>query len=259
MSRAFLAALLAPALAVASEPGLVAQGHRIDAMGAGTSLGVSEAIVVGPDGGTHALTISARVRVGDVQLGGSLPYASFRTPVGRDHSLGNARLWAAVALPDVGFRHWAGFRLHFDVGGPAYTWINASDELWPGAGIEAFWEARIGDDPLTWMVRAALGVQAFEAYAPFPDRALRAQAAGGVDATVWGPLGLIGEVAVQTWDTSPVEAAALARLDLAPGLRFRTGAVLPVGVWAGWTPASQPAGVREATLRFEVTLSPRAR
>lgn len=254
-----IAALALAAWAQEAEPdsGLAAEGHRIEAVAGGTGASVSEKVVVGPDGGTHVLTLAARVRVGDVQIGAALPFASHRLPDGgRAGDLGNARLWAHYRLPWGGFEHHVGLRAHFGVGKNTWTWVNAADEVWPGAGLEAYWEARFGDEALTWMVRGAFGVHAARGFEPFPDTYARFLAAGGLDATLAGPLGIVAETSLQVWDPSPWEIAALLRVDPVSGLRLRAGAVAPVAVWAGAAPPDQPAGVREATILVDLTLAP---
>lgn len=246
-------------VALADEPirGPGTEGHRIEAVDAGTGLGVGGKVVVGPDGGTHVLTISGRVRVGDFAFGGALPFASYRDPDGgRDGDLGNARLWGHYRLPWGSLEQYVGLRVHFDLGKPAWTWANAADEVWPGAGIETYWEARLGSDAVHWLLRGAFGVHAARGYAPFPDEYVRFQVAGGLDATLAGPLGIVGEMSVQYWDPSPWELSALVRVDPIPGLRIRAGAVLPIAVWAGMSPSSQPAGVRESTVLMDLTFAP---
>jgi len=252
-----LIALLA-LVALADEPihGPGTEGHRIEAVDAGTGLGVGGKVVVGPDGGTHVLTVTARVRAGDFALGGSLPFASYRVPDGRDGNLGNARLWAHYRLPWGSLEQYVGLRVHFQVGKPSWTWANAADEVWPGAGVEAYWESRLGGDALKWLLRGAVGFHVARAYEPFPEEYVRFQVAGGLDARIVGPLGVVGEMSVQYWDTSPWEVAGLLRVDPFPALRIRAGAVLPIAVWAGLAPAEQPAGVRESTLLVDLTFSP---
>ena len=255
-------ALLA-ALALAQDPdeartdGLAVEGHRIQAVSGGTGLGIGDKLVVGKDGGVNVLTVTVRVRAGDVQFGGSLPFAAYRVPEdGRDGDLGNVALWAHYRLPTEWEQH-VGLRLHFAVAEhSAWTWANSAEELWPGAGVDAYWEARTGRDPLRWMLRGALGVHATRGQEPFPDTHAKFQAAGGLDATVVGPFGAVAEMTVQYWDTSPWEFAGLLRVDPTAGLRLRAGFVLPIAVWAGLSPTDQPAGAREATLLFDVTLAP---
>ncbi|MBW2254166.1 MAG: hypothetical protein JRI25_06150, partial [Deltaproteobacteria bacterium] len=172
--------LLLPVVAVGADDlsgGNASEGHRIQAKNGGTGIGLAEHAVIGPDGGTTALTVAARVRVEAFQFGAAVPFATYRVPGGRDKDLGNIRLWAFYDLPYGSFDQSVGLRIHFNVGESAYTWVGAGDELWPGAGIDAIWEARIGGGVTTWMLRGALGVHTAAGYDPFPDRYARFQVA----------------------------------------------------------------------------------
>jgi hypothetical protein len=247
--------LLLPSLAAADDlsGGNASEGYRIQAKNGGTGIGLAEHVVVGADGGTTALTVSARFRLAAFQFGAAVPFATYRVPGGRDKDLGNIRLWSLFDLPYGSFDQSVGLRIHFNVGEGAYTWVAAGDELWPGAGIDAIWEARLGAGVTTWMLRGALGVHTAAGYDPYPDRYGRFQVAAGADVRLTRRFGLVGETSIQYWDPSPWEISALARADLIKGLRFRAGLVFPVAVWAGWTPADQPAGVRETTILLDAT------
>ena len=56
-------------------------------------------------------------------------------------------------------------------------------------------------------------------------------------------------------DTSPFELSALTRWDPAPGLRVRTGFVLPIFVWASWMPPDRPPGVSESTWILDLSIA----
>jgi len=256
MRSLFALLLLLPGIAAAADDlsgGNASEGVRIHAKNGGTGIGLAERAVVGPDGGTTAFTISARFRLEAFQFGASVPFASYRVPGGRDKDLGNVQLWSFFDLPYGSFDQSVGLRIHFNVGESAYTWVDAGDELWPGAGIEAIWEARVGGGVTTWMLRGALGVHTAAGYDPFPDRYGRFQVAAGADVRLARRFGLVGETSIQYWDPSPWEISALARADIIEGLRLRAGLVLPLAVWFGWTPADQPAGVRETTVLVDLT------
>lgn len=248
-------AALAQDTPVPEPGGQAAEGVRLWGAGGDTAVRIGHQAVLGRDGGTHATTILGRLRMDDVQLAVALPFSTYRTPGRRDHDLGNVQLQGAVALPYGGLDQHLGLRLHFDAGDPTWTWASSATDLWPGAGIEAFWEAR-ATGTRTWMMRAAFGVHATPGFAPFPARFARFQVAAGLDQPVSDRLGIVAETAIQYWDPSPWEIAALGRVDLLDGLRARAGLVLPVAVWAGWTPAGGPPGVRETSLVFDLTLSP---
>ena len=89
----------------------------------------------------------------------------------------------------------------------------------------------------------------------FPSVEGRIGAAFGVDKHLGDRMGIIGEAAAQTWDTSPFEITALFRADPIDGLRLRGGFVFPVFVWAGLTPTNQVSGLTEVTFLADASLA----
>lgn len=237
-------------LPVATAADLPPEGLLAEPIGGGSGVTLASAVVVGGDGGTSALITRGRLRLGDVTATVGIPFATWRTPSGRDAGLGNVSLGAW--LPD-GERGALGVVARLPLGGRAYTWVNESEELWPGVGVDVIYR---GDQPLsdqvTFLGRLSGGAHTSRGAAPVPGLYAKVGAAGGVDVAVREHLGVVGEAAFTWWDTSPLDLAALVRAD-ADGLRARAGVVFPLAAWVGAQPTPVPAGAREATLRLDLS------
>ncbi len=259
-SLACMALLLVacPALAVDLEGGNALAGHRIQQVRHGSGVGVAHNAVVGPDGGTTLLGITARYGTDDYAFSVSLPLGAYRTPArGRELAMGNLELAGFYHHGDLGpFASSIGLEAHFNIGDNAWSYVNDPEELWPTYGGNAVWQGELESNQLTVLVRAQFGVHASLAgVRPYPDVYARFGAAGAVDYAVMNWVGIIGEMSVSYWDTSPWEISGLVRVDAIEGVRFRGGIVLPVGTWAGLGPRDDPAGVRETTLLLDANLA----
>ena len=257
-----MTALLLASLALAApdtEPqGLWTEGYRIGPIGGGSGVALDTQGVFGSDGGTWQFTARGRLRYKFLAFEIGVPVSAYRTPTGRRADMGNLQVDVFGLFETGKLSLAAGVETHLGVGGwisdPAYTWTNKAEDLWPGSGADAVVQLFVGDTTTRWMVRASFGLHQSAGYDPFPDFWARFGVAGGVDHTLVGPLGVIGEVALQWWDTSPWEISAMMRVDPLDNLRVRAGLVVPVGVWAGWTPADVESGVRESTLLIDARM-----
>lgn len=239
--------LLLSGLALA---GQVTSGHQIAPVDAGTGVGIGQQVVMGSDGGTAVTTATIRWAKDDLHIALGLPYGAYPTSAGRDASLGNLQLGAYYSVqPDIV----VGLEMHANVGEAAWSWANRADELWPGTGIRGVFQYRRTNESLSILARGALGFASARAVAPFPSSRAQFQMAGAIDYAISDRAGLVSELSLRTWDTSPLDIAALGRVDLTEGVRARTGLVLPIATWAGLSPADRPAGVREATWLLDVS------
>ncbi|MCO4743637.1 MAG: hypothetical protein KC912_02535 [Proteobacteria bacterium] len=247
MNRLVLLACVLPTVASA---GSVISGHQIADIDAGTGVTVAQEFVVGSDGGTTLTAAQLRWAREDLHLGVRIPYGAYRTPQGRDGSLGNLQIGGYyTVIPTVT----VGLEVHANIGEGAWSWTNASSDLWPGAGARAVTQYRSeASGSLTWLARGALGVASARAVDPFPGTRLQFEAAGGLDTAIGDMAGFTTELSLRGWDTSPIDLAGLFRVDPIDGLRVRGGLLLPVGTWVGLSPSQRPAGAREATLMLDV-------
>jgi hypothetical protein len=236
--------------------GNVPSGYRIAAPGAGASVALAQGVVVGRAGGTNVTTIIGRYAQDRFSFSVGLPFAAYRTPEARQAELGNLQLDGYYALtPGGDWEHYVGLETHFRVGARAYSYMTKPDEIWPGFGVDAAYEGRKQLDGLTLMVRGSLGIHTAAGFDPFPSLYARVGGAFGVDKAIGDRMGIVGEAAIQTWDTSPFEITALFRGDPIEGLRLRGGFVLPVATWAGLIPANQAAGLSEVTFLADASLA----
>lgn len=222
-----------------------ADGH------APTGVKVSQEFVVGPAGGTNGTTVEAHLALNDKwSFGFGVPFAAFRTPEDRTTGLGNFQFegWR------TGKRGSFGVQAHLGVGGKAYTWTNRPEDFWPGTGIDFAWQRQKTNGGLTLGYRLAAGLHGAQGYKPFPSVYLRLNGTGLADIAIGSRFGITGEASLQTWDTSPLELTGLFRAEIIEGLQARGGLVLPLGVWAGWTPSDQKAGLSETTIVLDVQL-----
>ncbi len=227
------------------------EGVRVGPVGPGSGVSLAQDSVLGGDGGTVAWTARTRVALDRTRVGVTLPFATYRGPDGQRTGLGNLGL-EILGTNEPGTSA-VGVAAHIAVG-RAYTWVDEAEELWPGTGLDLVWLGlRPGDTTVMW--RVAGGLHFSGGIEPFPLVYLKASVAGAVDQAVTDRVGLVGEATLGWWDVSPLEVAGLVRADPVEGLRLRGGLVLPLLSWAGAQPAAVPAGVREATLRVDVTLS----
>ena len=211
---------------------------------------------MGGDGGTSATTLETRWGAERYTLAAHLPFATYVTPDGRHVSLGNLGLEGWYLHPLNGYLMGIGVEAHLNVGHGAWSWVNSAEELWPGYGGNVVWQMRtLRDDGTNLMYRASLGFHGASGFEPFPKTFLLFNAAFAVDQRIIDRLGFVGEASFSYWDVSPLEVATMFRGDILPGFRARVGVIFPLAVWAGWCPADQPAGMREATLVFDLSMS----
>lgn len=244
--------------------GFVPAGWRITQLGGGHGLAVAETAVVGGSGGTNVTTVSARVAVQDWTLGVRLPFAAYRTPVGRETDLGNLMVegFYTFELPAPGgsgaWLHGLGFEGHFNPGGRPYTWLHRAEELWPGGGLNLVYQVRIpANEGLTFLLRGTGGMHGSRDFEPYPGLFAQVGAAGGVDWTIPQAqrIGLIAETAFTYWDLSPWELTGLVRVDPVEGLRARGGVILPMFSYFGWTPSQLDVGLDEVTFHLDLQMS----
>ncbi len=252
--------LLALATALAGTPEEAAAGnrpggHRMEQADAGSGAALAAGVVLGQDGGTSVTSAIARYRGGPLAIQGVVPVGWYRTPSGRTADLGNVRIAAWHVVEKEAFVLTWGAELHVSVGQRAYTWVNRPDELWPGAGAELALQVR-STGRTALMGRISAGLHGARGYEPFPPVFPHFGAVGAIDQALHERIGVVAELAAAWWDTSPLEVAALARVDLLPGLRVRSGVVLPIGVWAGFTTLGTEPGVREATWLLDLSVAP---
>ena len=246
-----------PRPTVSEGGGQVPWGYRIGAVGGTSTVRAVQKSLVGPDGGSHATVLDATWALERTTVNLGMPFATYRTPGGRNTDIGNLQLGFARLIGDStsgSYSSSIGVEGHFNVGERAYTWINEADEIWPGAGVDVVYTGRVDGD-WTILYRASVGAAGAAEFAPFPSWYVRVAAAAGVDRSFTDELGVTGEMSVAYWDPSPWEVSGLLRADVVDGLRIRGGLVLPVSSWVGWVPAARDAGVREATVVVDVSLA----
>jgi hypothetical protein len=217
-------------------------------MAAGTTFSLAQASVAGGDGGTHAWSARATAPVEDLQLGVTVPFASYSTPGARGAGLGNLAvdvLWLDGPDPDWGFGVTGRLPL-----GRTYTWVNDAAELWTSGGIDLYYLRRFGEGSTTGAVRTGLGLTVPAAYAPFPQVYATIDLAGMVQTELTDQVALVGEASFAYWDVSPLDVSGLLQVSPTDKLRLRGGLTLPLASWVGFQPAPVPAGARELTLRF---------
>ena len=230
------------------------EGLRVKSLQTGSGVSVRQLSVFGRDGGTNQTEIRTRYALRPWTVDIAVPFSTYRIPGSRTTDIGNLQLGGWRLYEDGETVHGVGVTAHINMGERAYTWVNSATELWPGAGLEVAWQMeRQGD--VHWMARAALGLHGAAAFDPFPELFLRFEAAGALDFPVSEKVGVIGEASFAYWDTSPFELSLLTRLDPAPGLRLRTGFVLPIFVWANWMPPDRPAGLSESTWLLDLSIA----
>lgn len=221
--------------------------HRIRGVGHGSGATLSGAWVIGETGGTGLFSVGGRYREGRYATSVSIPLIIWDGSEGRTVSFGNLQADAFMAVSGSNWLGHIGVEFFTNMGERTYTWLNRPGDAWPGSGVLAVWEMQI-DLPVTVLVRTALGVQGARGFDPFPRAFPRAELALGLDRTIVGPLGFYAEAAGAWWDPSPLELSSGLRVDLVEGLRLSTTAVLPLGVWAGLSPAfPESPGVSEFT------------
>lgn len=237
------------------EPAIIGEGWRIAPMGAASGLRLGQQAVIGRAGGTNATTIEARGTWGKTWLAVDVPFAAFRTPAERTVDIGNVGIdgWRGKE-GKRGYRA-IGIELTVPTGGHAWTWANQPDDLWPNAGLDVALQGARDLGALKLLHRVALGVHLTGDYEPIPAVWLRVNGAVAIDAPIGDRFGVTGELSMQTWDTSPLELNGLFRANLIEGLDARAGVVFPIGVWAGWTPSDQRAGISETTFLVDLTMS----
>lgn len=238
--------------------GNVPRGLRIEPYGASTGVDITQAFVVGSNGGTNQTTLRARYARGKygVQLG--IPFIAHRMPrQARDTGLGNLQLdaWRQIGDGADGYTG-IGVELHTNLGDRTYSWVHEADDIWPSTGIDLAIQARRGTDSLGTMARVALGARGGRDYAPWANSYLTFEVAFAVDAQLMDRVGVVGEMSVAYWDLSPWDLSGMAWLDIAHGLRARAGVVLPLGVWTGLARVDEEfRGVREMTAVLDLSLS----
>jgi hypothetical protein len=209
--------------------------------------------VAGSNGGTTGLELGGGVRLGQWNVGVSLPFATYRGFDGGLGDIGNLALSGRVSFGDATTLQYAGLDVSAGLG-EAYTWVNEGNDIWPTQGVAAVYGLVRRGDSLTWGVEGRFGMYFTQGYPPFPERYTRMQVVGMLDGDIADMLGVVGEVSVAHWDVSPLDLAALLRLDPVSGLRIRTGLVMPLGTWASVGPAEAVHGLREVSWTLDVRL-----
>jgi hypothetical protein len=227
-----------------------AEGLSIDRLGGAGGLAVRAATVAGVDGGTTAVTATARGVGGPLTWSVSLPFATFRTPDDRAAGLGNLGL--AVFVPDdLDDPRWAwGVAVQIPLG-HAWTWVSDGTGLWPQAGADLVVRS-VHPGPWTTLWQLSLGAHVSSGYDPFPVWFPLVSATGAFDRSFGARAGLQGELALSWWDPSPADLGLLLRAEPFDGLHVRGGLVAPIAAWAGLVPYESTAHVKEIVLRYEV-------
>lgn len=239
----------------ALEPQNGLAGHRITAFDPGTGVAIGQASVVGQHGGVHATTVTARHRVNDLIVSVGVPWANYRTAEGRQLGLGNLELGVAKLGSSSKMDYRIGLEVKANLVDDMYTWVNRPADLWPAWGGALVWQGQQEKNAFTLLYRAHAGVYKVAAYDPYPDLLVNVGGAVAADLPLYDDrAGLTGELAFAWWDTSPLELAALGRVDPIEGLRVRGGFVFPLGVWTGMTPARLD-GARETTLLLDLSMA----
>jgi hypothetical protein len=232
-------------------------GIRINAYGSGSGAFASQAFVLGANGGTAQTNLRARWAspMWGLQIG--LPVVVSKLPrQPRDVGLGNLQVDAWRRLGSGEGYTAIGLEAHANLGVRSYTWTNDADEVWPGFGADLVVQDQRGNGRLTRMARVAVGGRWARDYDPWRGQAVSLEVAYGLDFAASNRFGLVGEMSLTWWDLSPWDLVGLARVDLAPGVRARAGAIAPIGVWAGITEIDPDLrGVRETTLVFDLSLT----
>lgn len=230
-----------------AEPAVPLETFRIEPTGPGSGLTLVTSSVVGGDGATTAFTARSRVSVDDVSFSLAVPFATWRSADGRDAGLGNLNATLFLRNGDLAW----GAALQVPLG-QTTTWVNEAEELWTSGGLDviAIWQ-RPGT--LTFLVRGAAGLHFTPGYEPVPATYFKVSGTGAVDLAVTDEVGVTGEASLAWWDVSPFDVGGLVRYDPVDELRIRGGLVLPLASWVGLQPAPVPAGLREATLRVDIT------
>jgi hypothetical protein len=235
---------------------LTPQGHRISPLGGSHNMALAQDSVLGGDGGTNVTTLYTRIAFEDYAVAVSLPFAAYRTPDGRTTDLGNLLVEGLYTLPSEGIVHAVGVDVHFNPGGQPFTWANEAEELWPGAGVNALYQMRMGlTDDTALLLRGSLGIHTSQGFEPFHKVYPRIGASAAIDQTIAPLVGIVGETTLSYWDVSPWELAGLIRVDPVTGIRARGGFLLPVLTWAGATPIDRPGGIREVTLLLDIQMA----
>ena len=206
--------------------GQVVAGHHVTPIDAGTGVALEQQVVMGGDGGTTLTGATVRVQREALHFSAFVPWGGYNTPAGRDGSLGNLMLGGYYALSETLV---AGTEVHFNLAEGAWSWTNAADELWPGVGVRGVALWRIDGESFSLATRGALGVAGNRAVQPFPKTRLQFEAASAFDKPLSENLGLIGELSIKAWDTSPLDLTGMVRFDPLENVRARAGLVLPVG------------------------------
>lgn len=239
----------------ADERPLALAGIAVGGVGGGSGVALSQAAVVGGDGGTTVWTAQTQVRWDSWVIGARLPFATFRDAAVRDTGLGNLRIDLAGIDSGSASSVRYGVELHLPVG-DAWTWVNDAQSVWPGAGLNLVYGRQWAQsDQTTLLVRTAAGLHVTQGYAPFPATVFKAEVAAAVDQQVADRVAIVGEASLAYWDPTPLDVAGLVRVDPLDGLRLRGGLVLPLLSWAGAQPSGVPAGVREATVHLDVAMA----
>ena len=231
--------------------GFATLGHRIDSDSPGMGVSVTEEWVVGPDGRVSATHLAARYATPTWSGAVVLPFATFPSRTVHQTGLGNLRLEGNHYRDVDQFRLSIGGEIHLPTS-TAYTYTNDAVSLWPGGGASAVLQA---STPLMkrarLLVRGSVGINGTANVAPFPGATPSAIAAGGLDLTLTSNISLYTESSLAVWDPNPFEWMGMARYQLG-AIRLGAGLHLPFGAWLGGSPSNKPAGIREATLRFDL-------
>ena len=219
------------------------------------TVGVLMESALGPNGGTHLFQVQAASSIEEWRLLAAMPVASLRTYRGRAVALGNLLVHIQRRVGFADQEGAAGLAVHLNPGGDAYTWVQKTDQLWPGSGLEGTWDAHHRRGDRVWMWGARAGVHTSAGYEPVPATFVRLMMQGGMEQKLSDSWSFVGEVSVSYWDLAPLLAATFVAWEPVEGLRAQGGLVHPVATWIGWTPAQATRGFQETTAVFEVTFA----
>ncbi len=245
--------------ALAADPPM--QLHRIAGAGAPTQVGVRVDELFGGDSLVGTLELSARYGARRLSMGFHVPVAWFSEPAGRTAGLGNLRADLGWVLRSDQVTLQLGVEGWVHVGNPSWVWVDRFETTWPSAGGRAVMELRTHGET-AFLMRVHAGAWApRDGLAPgfaapvVPNLAL----ALGVDRAIHKQLGLAAEISGAWREPSPLELAIGLRQGTHAGVHMRAGVVLPLGRWAGLSPADAGVGVggvREVTGWFELVFAP---
>ena len=219
------------------------------------SVGVVVESTLGPHGGTPVFQTEVQSSVSDWTLSAALPVATHRVYGGRALALGNVHLGVQRRLETPHAAAAIGLALHAPTGGAAYSWVQTTEQLWPGSGADITWDAQHQEGERTWRWGARVGYHTHVRYEPFPGQHARLMVHGGIGQTLRGPWRLWGELSAAYWDLTPILAATFLAWEPSQTIRAQAGLLHPISTWAGLTPSQTTRGFRESTWVLDLTFA----